>query len=261
MVHSVQVLTQRMLIAFFVACFALLAGPLLTLASGHVPLRGDWRNATHRPVGLAPDPRLHSEAIVQVYASRTFGWRGAFAVHTWVAAKPAHAEQYTRYEVIGWRARFGGSPLSISDAVAPDAEWYGAAPYLVRDVRGAEADAIVAKLDAVAKRYPYETYRAWPGPNSNTFVAWLGREIPQLEVALPATAIGKDYLGGSIVGRAPSGSGFELSLAGLLGLSASRIDGFEVNLLGLNFGLSGSGLKLPLIGRIGPARHAAAAAR
>ncbi|HEY3582915.1 MAG TPA: DUF3750 domain-containing protein, partial [Casimicrobiaceae bacterium] len=176
-----------MLIAFFAAFFALLAGPLLTLASGHVPLRGDWRNATHRPVGLAPDPRLHPEAIVQVYASRTFGWRGAFAVHTWVAAKPAHAEQYTRYEVIGWRARFGGSPLSISDAVAPDAEWYGAAPYLVRDVRGAEADAIVAKLDAVAKRYPYETYRAWPGPNSNTFVAWLGREISQLEVALPST--------------------------------------------------------------------------
>ena len=47
---------------------------------------------------------MHPEAIVQVYASRTFGWRGAFAVHTWVAAKPAGADRYTRYEVIGWRS-------------------------------------------------------------------------------------------------------------------------------------------------------------
>jgi hypothetical protein len=253
MIRAVHVLTQRMLIAFFVAFFAMLAGPLFTLASGHVPLRGDWRNATHRPVGLAPDPRAYPEAIVQVYASRTFGWRGAFAVHTWVAAKPAHAEQYTRYEVIGWRARFGGSPLSISDADAPAAEGYGAAHYLVRDVRGAEAEAIVARLDAVAKRYPYETYRAWPGPNSNTFVAWLGREIPQLEVALPATAIGKDYLPlGDFIAPSPSGTGYQLSLGGLLGVTLARDEGVEVNLFGLVAGIDfrQPALKIPGIGRV-----------
>ena len=253
MIRAVHVLTQRMLIAFFVAFFAMLAGPLFTLASGHVPLRGDWRNAPHRPVGLAPDPRAYPGAIVQVYASRTFGWRGAFAVHTWVAAKPAHAEQYTRYEVIGWRARFGGSPLSISDAVAPDAEWYGAAPYLVRDVRGAEAQAIAVKLDAVAKRYPYESYRAWPGPNSNTFVAWLGREIPHLEVALPATAIGKDYLPlGDFIAPSPSGTGYQLSLGGLLGVTLARDEGVEVNLFGLVAGIDfrQPALKIPGIGRV-----------
>ena len=80
-----------------------------------------------------------------------------------------------------------------------------------------------------------------------------------MEADLPATAIGKDYLGSSIVSRAPSGGGFQLSLAGLLGLAASRVDGIELNVLGLNFGVSGSGLKLPLIGRIGPARTALAA--
>ena len=78
----------------------LLCGPLLALALGDVSMRGDWRTATHRATGLAPDPAAHPEAIVQVYASRTFGWRGAFAVHTWIAAKPASAERYTRYEVI-----------------------------------------------------------------------------------------------------------------------------------------------------------------
>jgi hypothetical protein len=245
---------SRSALAVLVALFTLmLAGPLFTLASGHVPLHGDWRNATHRPVGLAPDPRAHPEAIVQVFASRTFGWRGAFAVHTWVAAKPARAEQYTRYEVIGWRARFGGSPLSISDAVAPDAEWYGAAPDLVRDIRGARADAIAAKLEVVAKRYPYESYRAWPGPNSNTFVAWLGREIPQLELALPATAIGKDYLPlGDFVAPAPSGTGYQVSLGGLLGVTLARDEGLELNLFGLVAGVDfrHPALKIPGIGRV-----------
>jgi hypothetical protein len=83
--------------------------------------------------------------------------------------------------------------------------------------------------------------------------------VPELEADLPATAVGKDYLGASLVARAPSGGGFQISLAGLLGIAASRIDGMEINLLGLNFGVSGSGLKLPLVGRIGPTRSALAA--
>jgi hypothetical protein len=83
--------------------------------------------------------------------------------------------------------------------------------------------------------------------------------VPELEADLPATAIGKDYLGASLFASAPSGSGFQVSIAGLLGIAASRIDGLEINLLGLNFGVSGSGLKLPLVGRLGPARSAVAA--
>ena len=132
----------------------LLSGPLLTLAFGSATVRGDWRTATHRSAGIAPDPAAHPEAIVQVYASRTFGWRGAFAVHTWVAAKPADAERYTRYEVIGWRALGGGSALSVSEGAPPDAEWYGAAPVLIGDIRGAQAEAVIAKLPQAAQRYP-----------------------------------------------------------------------------------------------------------
>ena len=178
--------------------------------------------------------------------------RGAFAVHTWVAAKPANAAHYTRYEVIGWRARYGGSPLSISDGMAPDAEWYGAAPALVRDVRGARAEAIAARLDDVANRYPYETYRAWPGPNSNTFVAWLGREIPELEVTLPALAIGKDYFPvGDFVARTPSGTGYQVSLGGVLGATLARDEGLEINVFGLVGGIDfrRPALKIPGVGR------------
>ena len=73
---------------------------------------------------------------------------------------------------------------------------------------------------------------------------------------LPPTAIGKDFLGDRIVATAPSGSGLQLSLFGLLGLTASGVEGVEINLLGFTFGvdLFPPAIKLPLIGRIGPPR-------
>jgi hypothetical protein len=232
----------------------LLAGPLLTLAFGAASLRSDWRTASQRPTGLAPDPASHREAVVQVYASRAFNWRGAFAVHTWLAAKPAGADRYTRHEVIGWNAMRGGSAVSISDFRAPDAEWFGSPPRLVRDVRGADAEAIIARLPQAVASYPYPgTYAAWPGPNSNTFLAHLGREIPELRLTLPSTAIGKDYLpGGTIVARTPSGTGVQLSFGGVLGVLAGRDEGFELNVLGLvtGFDFRNPALKVPGIGRI-----------
>lgn len=230
----------------------LISGPLLTLAFGSVSMRGDWRTATHRATGLAPDPSTYREAVVQVYASRTFGWRGAFAVHTWLAAKPANADRYTRYEVIGWYAMRGGSALSISDRSAPDAEWYGAPPRLIRDVRGADAQAVIAKLPAAAESYPYAmSYTMWPGPNSNTFIAHLGREIPELKLTMPSMAIGKDYLpAGQLFARTPSGSGYQLSLSGLFGVSAARDEGIELNVLGLVVGVDfrHPGIKFPGVG-------------
>jgi hypothetical protein len=232
----------------------LLCGPVLTLAFGNVSMRGDWRTATHRSTGLAPDPAAHPEAIVQVYASRTFGWRGAFAVHTWVAAKPAGAPRYTRYEVIGWRLYAGRSGLSITDDGPPDAEWYGAAPRVIDDLRGAPAEAVIARLPAAAASYPSPTtYTAWPGPNSNTFTAHLGRAMPELGLNLPPTAIGKDYWPiGEFVSRAPSGTGYQVSVGGIIGITIARIEGLEINLFGLVTGLDfrHPAIKFPGIDRI-----------
>jgi hypothetical protein len=245
--------TSRALRWLAFATALMLAGPLLTLAFGNVSMRGDWSTATHRATGLAPDPARHPEAIVQVYASRTFGWRGAFAVHTWVAAKPASAGRYTRYEVIGWYARGGGSGLTISDSGAPDAEWYGAAPSLVGDLRGADAEAVIAKLPHAAGTYRHTGYRAWPGPNSNTFVAHLGREIPELHLSLPPTAIGKDYLPlAQSLSPTPSGTGYQLSLGGVLGVALARDEGLEINLFGLVTGIDfrHPAIKFPGVGRI-----------
>jgi hypothetical protein len=241
-------------VTLLVLLVVLIGGPLATMAFGPVSVRGDWSAATHRPAGLAPDPAAHPEAVVQVYAARTFGWRGAFAVHTWIAAKPANAPQYTRYEVIGWYARRGGgSGLSVQSARAPDAEWYGASPQLLRDIRGPQAEAVIARLDGVAAAYPHSTYRAWPGPNSNTFVAHVARAIPALRVALPPHAVGKDYLPfGEFVAPTPSNTGWQAGVGGVLGIAVGVDEGLELNLLGLVAGIDllPPGLKLPGIGRL-----------
>ena len=229
---------------------------VFALAVGRGVVAQDWRTASRAPAGLAPDPATTLEAVVQVYAARTWGWKGSFGVHTWVAVKPGEAKNYTVYEVIGWKLRWSGTSLAVTER-APDAHWYGNAPELLAEKRGTEAEALIPRIEAAIRAYPYANeYSVWPGPNSNTFTAWVSRAVPELKVDLPPTAIGKDFLGDRIVASAPSGSGFQISLAGLLALTASGVEGLEVNLLGLTFGIDpfSPALKLPLVGRIGAAR-------
>ena len=232
----------------------LIAGPALNLASGRASLCGDWRTASNRSAGLAPDPASHPEAVVQVYASRAFSWRGAFSDHTWLAVKPQGASRYTRYEVIGWFRSSGHSVVSVSDQRPADAEWFGAPPRVIRDVRGAAADAIIAKLPGAIAAYPFgDTYTVWPGPNSNTFLAYLGRAIPELHLILTSTAVGKDFVPiRETVTRTPSGDGIQISLYGVLGVLAGRDEGLEINVLGLVTGIDFArpALKFPGIGRV-----------
>ena len=228
-------------------------GPLLVVACGKVNISSDWRTADRSPQGIAPSAEQERQAVVQVYAARAFNWRGIFAVHTWVAVKPAGASNYVVHQVLGWQAR-RGLPVVVSMIDAPDRSWYGNAPELLLDIRGEEATRLIPKIALAIADYPYkDTYTLWPGPNSNTFVAHIARQVPELCLELPTTAIGKDYLNnGDLIGPAPSGTGWQVSLFGLLGLTLAQTEGLEANILTANFGidLSPLALKLPGIGRL-----------
>ena len=216
-------------------------------------MAGDWRTASRESAGIAPDPAETREAVVQVYAARTWGWRGTFAVHTWIAVKPTDAPAFTVYEVIGWRAHRGLSALAVHHRPA-DGRWFGAEPEILFDLRGPEVDAVIQRIDAAARSYPFaDSYRVWPGPNSNTFTAHVVREVSELTVDLPPTAIGKDFLTDGMLARTPSGTGFQLSVFGLVGLIVGMREGLEINVLGLVFGIDPDDLavKLPMVGRVG----------
>jgi len=153
----------------------------------------DWRTASRDSAGMAPDPAVTREAVLQVYGARAWGWRGWFAIHTWVATKPSGETSYTVYDVVGFRRHHGQSVMRIAKDV-PDRYWYGERPRLLKDLRGDGVDRLIEAVRNAAERYPWpDTYRAFPGPNSNTFTAWVALQVPSLGLELPFSAIGRGY--------------------------------------------------------------------
>lgn len=213
-----------------------------------------WWQARSDSSDQAPDPSTTPEAVVQVYAASAFGWRGIFGVHTWIVTKSSGADRYTRFEVLGWGVRRGRPAVRVHTGV-PDGYWHGSRPQKIVDLRGPQVDELINRIQRAANHYPYRReYRLWPGPNSNTFTAYIGRKVPELRLDLPPTAIGKDYLAnGGLVAPAPSGTGVQFSLYGLAGILIGKEEGIEINLLGLTFGIDvlQPALKLPGLGRIG----------
>src|SRR5262249_20006462 len=210
-----------------------------------------WRDANWSSAHMLPPAERDPQARVLVFAARAGGWKSVFAVHTWVVVKPANAAAYTRYDVMGF-----GQPVRIN-MHAPDAYWYSDHPRLVADVRGEAAAAAIPKIEAAVKSYAYATwgsYRVRPRPNSNTFPATLRRAAPELAVAMPSEAVGRDFRAdGAFVGLTGSRTGVELSLYGLLGAKLGWVEGIEVNVMGLVAGLDirHPALKIPGVGRLG----------
>jgi len=240
---------RRRKLPLLAAAFLLAVIPILIAEE-----RRDWRTADRSSAGIAPRPEDEPRAVVQVYAARAFGWRGFFSVHCWIATKERDADHFRTFHVTGFGLRRRGATVEIKSDI-PDRRWYDAEPYIIQDLRGEKAAAAIPKIERAAAAYPYPaTYRAWPGPNSNTFTSFIIRHVPELGVELPPNAIGKDWLGpGKIFSRSESGTGFQASLFALLGVTVGLGEGIEANLLGLTLGLDlwRPALKLPLIGRVG----------
>lgn len=233
------------------AFFAVVVAGLVAIASF---TSTDWRTASRESANIAPRPEAEPEAVVQIYAARAINWRGWFAVHTWIATKEKNASAYTVYDVMGWQLRRMDTAVRIRTD-EPDRRWYGAMPYLVGEVRGLRAEAALPNIKAAADSYPYSgVYHVWPGPNSNTFISHILRGTREIGVELPANAIGKDFLtNGKFYDVSETGTGKQISFYGLLGVTAGKADGLEINVLGLNFGVDvmRPALKLPFVGRVG----------
>jgi hypothetical protein len=145
-------------------------------------------------VARAPDPLDHEDAIVQVYGADVWGFRGNFAIHTWIATKSHGAADYQIYQVIGWRLRRGRPVVSISTG-NPARPWFGSPAILLHEIRGTEAENLIGQVHDAALSYPFDKeYKMWPGPNSNSFTAWVGLEVPELNLDLPFKAIGQSWM-------------------------------------------------------------------
>ncbi|HUG61883.1 MAG TPA: DUF3750 domain-containing protein [Methylomirabilota bacterium] len=238
---------RRMILAFLLLFVAPIA---VSAALWHVGDDGTpWRSRDRGSAGLLADPAVNTDAVVRIFAARTVRWRGIFAVHSWIVVKRAGEVAYTRYDKTGW-----GDPIRINGFVA-DGRWFGDAPDVVFAADGAAAEALIPEVEAAVAAYPYRRpgdYRAWPGPNSNTFVAFVIDRIPAIDAMLPSTAVGRDFPTDERWLIATD-SGFRIRFGGYAGLALGWRDGVEINILGAVAGLDVSrpGVKLPGVGRLG----------
>jgi hypothetical protein len=171
------------------AVFVLMGVLLSNCSSGK-----DWRTASRESAGIAPDPSVTKEAIIHVYGAKAWSWRGWFAIHTWIAAKRTDEATYTVYDVVGWRGHHGEPVLKIAQDL-PDRLWFGEKPQLLKEHKGSDVDKMIDEINKAAHAYPWKTtYSAFPGPNSNTFTAWIAKQVPELELNLPFAAIGSGYV-------------------------------------------------------------------
>jgi hypothetical protein len=210
-----------------------------------------WRTADRSSVGYLPPANQYPDAVVRIFAAQTVRWRGIFATHSWIVLKAAGAASYTRYDYTAW------SETVRVNGFEPDGRWFGHVPVVVFAANGEAGAALILRMQMAIRTYVSNNqgnYRAWPGPNSNTFVAAVMDAVPEIHTVLPPTAIGKDYpYDGRWLRQAPSGTGVKLTLDGYVGVTLAWVEGFELNILGAVAGLDlrRPAIKLPGLGRFG----------
>jgi hypothetical protein len=225
-----KTLRYSLLAVLLIFVAPVLAHGALWIWQGYPP---SWRAADWSSAGTLPSPRAERQASIRVMAARTGGLKGAVATHTWLLLKPEGATGYDRYEVVGW-----GSPVH-HNSQPPDGRWYSNEPRAIYTLKGPEAAQLIPKIEAAIRDYRFVrrgSYRIWPGPNSNTFVATVLASVPELGAELPPTAIGRDFPAGRWIARLPDG-GWSLSLGGFVGVRLGAREGVEVSLGGLVAGV------------------------
>ena len=170
----------------------------------------------------------------------------------WVLPLAVSAALYWREgQGAGWRTADRSSVGSLPPAAR------SGAVVRVFAADGAQAAALVPQIQGAIAAYAWRNqgdYRAWPGPNSNTFVAAVLDALPGVRAVLPPTAIGKDYpYDGRWLRWTPSGTGVRLTLGGVFGITLAWVEGIEVSILGGVAGLDlrRPAIKLPGLGRLG----------
>jgi hypothetical protein len=172
--------------------------------------------------------------IVQLRAC-TIPYLRLLVVHCFFIAYDPRIGAWERWEV--WQtADAGGTSYGHvhKDLLDCDSDTGGGPPFTLAEWRDHEARRLLDVLHR-PESYAYaRNYHYWPGPNSNTYVAWVLREA-QIPIDLPPQAVGKDYLGVAGAGLSPTGAGIQIETP-VIGLTLGLSDGIELHVLCLTLG-------------------------
>ncbi|MBL8839898.1 MAG: DUF3750 domain-containing protein [Planctomycetes bacterium] len=193
--------------------------------------------AAPRPSQL-PSDEPYLVVVKSARLTERFPWITRFAHHAWIDVKRGDEASWQRIEVRG-----RGRGVVVRDIAAEDARndrWFGGRPvHQLEVIDGDAARRIAEQIGPLAAaqdaRYE-EDYLLWPGPNSNTFIAELADELPDLAFVLDGNAVGKDWPGWIDGGLTTSKTGLHLDLP-LVGAAVGARDGIELHLLGFTAAL------------------------
>ncbi|QDU66449.1 DUF3750 domain-containing protein [Engelhardtia mirabilis] len=172
-------------------------------------------------------------------------WYTRFASHTWIDVRERRGGAWRRLEIPTPTSGAVDAPIARDEAFE-DERW-GRSVRVLALIAGDDASAVATQLRQRTASYD-QTYRAWPGPNSNTFVERLLRETDGIAAQLDHNAVGKDWAFPGRIGGTASGWGVELELPGL-GVQLGLLEGVELHLAGLTLGVGiyPLSLKLPFL--------------
>lgn len=175
-------------------------------------------------------------------------WYSQFATHCWIELHQQGAEEWLRIE-----ANTDPRAEKIHPSIANHNVRWGRDVEVIAVFLLDEAKAQIPLLIEAAEHHAKDFhYRAYPGPNSNTYVARILDDIPGMDVELPHNAVGKDYTTTIHAGLTNSRDGLHLDIP-FLGASLGYQQGAEIHLIGLTagIGLWPPALKIPFLPRIG----------
>jgi hypothetical protein len=204
-----------------------------------------------RPPSFTPVSEVPGEPVAQLGYSPLPTALGHIAVHYHFVTFDPREGVWHRWDLWQYANKCPTSWGHVHcDLLSPEDGVGGGPPRVEREWRGDEARAIIAALNRSGE-YPYrDEYLAWPGPNSNTYPAWVLREAG-VSADLDPRAIGRDYHGRAGAGRTTTASGVTVD-SPLLGAKVGLEDGAELHFVGLTFGIDvwPPATKTPL-GRLG----------
>ena len=137
----------------------------------------------------------YSLVRVELRAAKIPSLPGLIADHYWLlvfrAADGSQPQKCDRWEV--WQQAHQNKSCwgHLHKNLLPPYQGVGNGPSeLIRQWINEEALPIIEKIEASPQTYPFlNTYRYWPGPNSNTFAQWIVGE----KVNLGVRAIGRNF--------------------------------------------------------------------
>jgi len=133
--------------------------------------------------------RTEEQPVVRLYAA-PIPHLEHIAVHAWFVIKQAEGD-VDRWEL--WQTAGGPYGHVRLNLLSPEAGVGVGGTFVLHEWRGPTAATLIEIIVNESPRYPCRgDYRAYPGPNSNTYVQWM-LDRAGVDYQLPCAAVGAVY--------------------------------------------------------------------